>query len=173
MSRSITVTIQPDNNPTGTQYQIERSKDQTFFTGTQVVRSWSTQRSYIDSVPEGFKFFYRAKAKDADGDESNWSNVVTVVSPLADGVLRVTAHTTTTLTIAWDAVPEAKEYTLKRDAIQVYKGPLLTFQDTGLSPGTDYTYTLISSNDFGPSAPVDFVGKTDLEPPKIEGSLNP
>ena len=167
MARSVTVTIQPDNNPSGTQYQIERSKDQTFFTGTSVVRAWGTNRTHIDSVPEGFKYFYRAKAKDTDGDESDWSNVADVIVPVAQGQLQVVDTGVDKIDLIWDPIPEATSYTLKRDNAEIYSGTGTAFSDTGLSPGTEYTYTLIGSNALGAGTPEELVVKTDLEPPTI------
>lgn len=167
MPRSVTVTIQPDNNPTGVQYQIERSKDSTFFTGTSVVRPWSTQRTHIDTVADGFKYYYRAKAKDADGDESDWSNVVNVTVTVAQGNLQLVSATDTAVDLMWDAIPEATSYILKRDGVQKYTGSNTVFSDTGLTPGTDYTYTLIGVNALGNGASDELVVKTDLQPPVI------
>lgn len=167
MARSVTVTVQPDNNPSGTQYQIERSKDQTFFTGTSVVRAWGTNRTHIDSVPEGFKYFYRAKAKDTDGDESEWSNVADVIVPVAQGNLQLVDALVNRIDLIWDAIPQATSYSLKRDNVEVYKGTATAFSDTNLQPGTEYTYTLTGSNALGAGTPEELVVKTDLQPPTI------
>lgn len=65
---------------------------------------------------------------------------------------KIQSTTSSTITLIWDAVPNASAYTVERStnanfatSTQVYSGNLLTFIDTGLSSATTYYYRIKSN----------------------------
>ncbi len=73
--------------------------------------------------------------------------------------LRVTDTKTTTVDLAWDAATDATGYKVYRDTVLVATlGNVLTYQDTGRTPSTTYSYTVSSVDSLGAesaqSAPV-------------------
>lgn len=73
-------------------------------------------------------------------------------APSAPSNVVATATTGTSVTVTWDASVGADGYLVFRDSVQV--GTFTTnrtFTDTGLSPGTLYSYTVAAGNTFGTS----------------------
>src|SRR5690606_17400094 len=65
--------------------------------------------------------------------------------------LTIDGTTESGITLSWDNVDYADEYVLKRDGVEVYRGPALSFEDQGLTPNTSYGYTLAAVNARGAS----------------------
>ncbi len=67
------------------------------------------------------------------------------IVPLGDGVGTPTLAGTPgdeVATLTWTEVPEADEYVLNRDGSEIQRTPDLTYQDTGLTNGQEYRYTV-------------------------------
>ena len=62
--------------------------------------------------------------------------------------------TVNSATLNWDTNPQATQYIVKRDGVQIYSGAGITFNDSGLSPNTTYQYELIAQNLGGSSPPM-------------------
>jgi chitodextrinase len=63
--------------------------------------------------------------------------------PAPTGV-KVTASADTTISLTWDPMPSASGFSVYRNTVRVNSNPVLgtSFTDTGLSPGTTYSYTV-------------------------------
>lgn len=90
--------------------------------------------------------------------------------PATPANLREVSRTSSTASIAWDAVPGATAYGVYRGTIK--QGPDLTvttFDDTGLSPSTPYSYTVDAFNSAGRSLrTMPLIVTTDAAPPPSE-----
>lgn len=67
--------------------------------------------------------------------------------PSAPANLRSTGNTYTSVALAWDASTDnvgVTGYRLSRNGTVVYTGTALAFDDTGLTSGTSYTYTVVA-----------------------------
>lgn len=64
----------------------------------------------------------------------------------APGNIQVVATSGTTVTVTWDLVTGATGYRVYRDGTRVTETTNRTFNDTGLTPGTLYSYTVSSLN---------------------------
>ena len=63
-----------------------------------------------------------------------------------------TRVTPTTVNLQWNKLDTATEYEVYRDGnVLVYSGALSTFQDTTVSPETNYSYTVYGKNQYGKS----------------------
>lgn len=74
------------------------------------------------------------------------------VPPATPTNLHATDVTSTTVSLAWDASSGATSYRVKRGGTEVGAPTGTSFQDTGLSPGTTYSYTVAACNSAGCSA---------------------
>lgn len=82
--------------------------------------------------------------------------------PATPGNLRTTGVTSTTVDLAWDASSGATSYEVRRDGALVGTPTSTSFRDSGLLPGTTYSYTVAACNSVGcssQSAPLE--GTTD------------
>ncbi|MCC3379161.1 LamG-like jellyroll fold domain-containing protein, partial [Paenibacillus farraposensis] len=75
--------------------------------------------------------------------------------------LQITEKTDQKMVLIWDKIANAETYVLKRNNSIIYQGPDSTFADTGLSPFTDYTYTLIARNSNGETNEAKIIDKTN------------
>jgi PKD repeat protein len=92
---------------------------------------------------------------DNSGASSSTTRDVTVTAP-PDGSppvkttgLSASASGQTTVDLQWTPVPDATSYTVIRDGTPVGGTQTTTFTDTGLSPGTKYTYGVRAVNPHG------------------------
>lgn len=91
-------------------------------------------------------------------------------APTAPAV-QVTATTTSSITIAWDAVPTATGYAVTVNGTNVWSGTALTYQATGLQAGTSYTIGVTASNTAGTSQATIIAATTTTSapPPPVTG----
>ncbi|ASR46194.1 hypothetical protein B4V02_05565 [Paenibacillus kribbensis] len=75
--------------------------------------------------------------------------------------LQITEKTDQKMVLTWDKIANAETYVLKRNNSILYQGADSTFTDTGLSPFTDYTYTLIARNSNGETNEAKIIDKTN------------
>uniref|UniRef100_UPI0004715BC8 fibronectin type III domain-containing protein n=1 Tax=Paenibacillus sp. 1-18 TaxID=1333846 RepID=UPI0004715BC8 len=75
--------------------------------------------------------------------------------------LQITEKTDQKMVLTWDKIANAETYVLKRNNSIIYQGADSTFTDTGLSPFTDYTYTLIARNSNGETNEAKIIDKTN------------
>ncbi|MBT8045161.1 MAG: hypothetical protein KJO79_09445 [Verrucomicrobiae bacterium] len=79
--------------------------------------------------------------------------------------LAVTAVTSTTLMLDWGDTPEATEYIVFRDGVQIGTTSNSDWLDTGLESSTEYCYTVKARNAAGESAATLEVCETTNDPP--------
>jgi len=95
---------------------------------------------------------------------SAWVNPV--FTPTAPQSFTATAASSTQINLSW-ALPSSigggniTSYTLKRGATTIYTGPNTSFNDTGLSFATNYSYTVLATNSIG-NGPTASVSRTTL-----------
>ncbi|MEX3623708.1 Ig-like domain-containing protein [Viridibacillus arvi] len=75
-----------------------------------------------------------------------------VPAPTTDLVLKVT--TSNHVLIAFDSVPNAKEYIIKRNGVEITRVTNISYLDTKVAANTTYEYEVIASNDAGQSTGV-------------------
>lgn len=153
-------------------YNLSRS---TSLYGTYTNIYSGTTPSYRDSgLIDGTTYFYYVSATNSAGtsDASSPISGTTLVAQTAPAVpanLRVTNSTATTLTISWNTSADATTYALSRSVTsngtytEVYSGTATTYNDTGLTPETDYYYMVTAANSVGSSsASAAVIGSTTI-----------
>lgn len=143
-----------------TSYTLQRSLDQTTWT---TVHTGAALTFTDTTLSPGTIYHYRLSASNVDGT-SGWSPTTTITTqaastlpPATPAAPNVTAVTTTSISLAWDPVPSATTYTLRRSTngttwANVFTGSATSRTDTGLTPGTSYQYQLQAANSSGVSA---------------------
>jgi chitodextrinase len=105
----------------------------------------------------GTTYSYTVRARNAAGFSSpsapvkGTTDAVIPQPPATPTGLRVTGTTSTTVSLAWDAVSGATSYVVSRGgtALPAVSGTSLT--DSGRTPATSYTYTVLARNAAGSS----------------------
>lgn len=130
--------------------------------------------SYTDTgLTAATAYQYTVRARDAAGNVSAASAAVTgttqpgdVVPPNPPQNLRVTAATSSSVTITWDPVPTAVSYAVLRAGVRVATVTGTSYTDTGLAPSTAYTYAVQAFNAAGdPSVLSPAITATTSAPP--------
>lgn len=83
--------------------------------------------------------------------------------------LVATPVSATEIDLTWTPIAGAQNYTLRRDGNPIYTGLTPAFQNTGLAPSTQYSYTVAAINSFGEglksTPPVLATTQAALQPP--------
>jgi cellulose 1,4-beta-cellobiosidase len=144
-----------------TSYTVRRST--TSGSGYLVVPNGMTvaATSFTDpALTNGTPYFYVVSASNTGGESNNSTEASATPSLPAPGNLQATAGNTQ-VTLTWNAVTGAANYTVKRSTTSgsgyaVVTGGMavtaLTFTDTGLTNGTPYFY-VVSANDAASQGP--------------------
>ncbi|MGI0046924.1 MAG: fibronectin type III domain-containing protein [Nitrosotalea sp.] len=142
--------------PSGTVsgYKIERSLDGTSWpTNPLDADTHSSATTYTDSgLSPTTLYYYRISAINPDGGTSTPSSTVSVTtSPPAPTRLSASATSTTQISLSWTA-PSAtiRGYEIERSKDGINFSPIIdnttntltSYTDTGLSPNTQYTYSI-------------------------------
>jgi len=82
------------------------------------------------------------------------TTAVSLTVPTAPQSFTATAASSTQINLSWSAPSSdggaaITSYTLKRGATTIYTGSNTSFNNTGLSPGTAYSYTVLATNSVG------------------------
>lgn len=128
-------------------YELKRN-------GTTIYRGPNT--SFTESkLVQGTKYTYTLVTKGHGGTSQPATLSINTLTPALKATAKLTVTpTTNTAKATWSKVTYATAYELKRNGVIIYSGPLTTFQDTNLTPGTAYTYELAAKNASGQSIPV-------------------
>ncbi|MFQ5965361.1 MAG: fibronectin type III domain-containing protein [Candidatus Scalinduaceae bacterium] len=109
------------------------------------------QTSYtLTGLVSGVTYYIAATAYDFSGNESNYSaeisyNVPDTTLPSTPTNLQATAISVSQIDLSWNASTDnvgVTGYKIYRDGTQITTTANTTFQDTGLSPSTTYTYSV-------------------------------
>jgi fibronectin type 3 domain-containing protein len=126
----------------------------TSLTGTKTLAGTSTSRTYNHNGEANTTYYYWVTTVNAAG-ESDYSVYTTDASaltpPAAPLNLRQTASTTSSVTIAWNAVPGATRYSVAGNA--EWTGTDTTIPITGCSPRSDYWFVVYAYNSAGMYGP--------------------
>ncbi|NHA66598.1 fibronectin type III domain-containing protein [Phycicoccus flavus] len=109
-------------------------------------------------LTESTQYSYRVLARNASGASAPSAAVSVTTSaapapPASPAAPVLTAPSSTSVQVGWSAVAGATGYTVRRDGTAVATTSSTSFLDSGLSPQTQYTYSVVASNDAGSSAP--------------------
>jgi len=159
-------------------YRVERSDDGVNFT----LLGETTATGYTDTaVVDGAVYYYRVSALDGLDHISPASAVVSAVldsvPPTAPTNLTGAPDSPAQITLTWSGASDnvaIAGYAVLRNNVLVATPTGTTYTDTGLTPGTTYTYA-VQTLDFGgnASAPITTQVTTpqDLTPPSVPGGL--
>jgi len=75
-------------------------------------------------------------------------SVTAIALPAPTGLI-ATAVSTSQINLSWDSVSEAVSYKIYRGGSNIASTTATSYSDTGLSPGTSYTYTVSAVNSSG------------------------
>lgn len=125
-----------------------------------VLAGTSNGTGYTDSgLNASTAYDYAVAAFDAAGNQSARSAVTNVttrapdtVPPSAPGQPAASAITSSTLTLTWAAATDnygVSQYLIRRDGTQIGTSTSTTFNDSGLSPATAYSYTIVAQDSAG------------------------
>lgn len=79
-SDTITLTIESNGNPEGTEYKIERSEDSEF-SEISIVMDWDEGTDFADTgLEHNTTYYYRVMARNGDEIETDWSNQATATT---------------------------------------------------------------------------------------------
>jgi chitodextrinase len=166
-------------------YRISRN-------GVEIAQASGT--SYTDTgLSSATSYTYTVTAYDATGnlsDPSNPASATTLAAgssdtqaPSAPGTLSATATSSTTASLSWSAASDnvgVLGYRIYRNGAEVGTSSTTSFSDTGLSPSTTYSYSVVAFDAAGntsstsPSAIVTTPAgsQPDTQPPSAPASLS-
>lgn len=116
--------------------------------------SWNSLTSQSVSLSCGTTYTLYGKIRDALGNETNAgsTSVTTVVcTPSAPTGVSASAVSQTQINISWNAVSGATGYYVYRDGTQITSTTGTSYSNTGLTCGTNYSYTVRAYNAGGTS----------------------
>ncbi|MEJ5166154.1 MAG: trypsin-like peptidase domain-containing protein [Thermoanaerobaculia bacterium] len=144
-----------------TSYNILRTTNSNCSTGLSQIGT-STTNSYTDTTASGgTTYYYVVQAVNSCGasQNSNCASATALSVPSAPSAPTYTNVSCTTLTVNWTAVPGATSYDLYRKLGPCGTGSLLagnlsgtSYNDSGLTQNTQYSYYLFARNSCGTSA---------------------
>jgi len=165
-----------DNSTNETGFKIERSTISSTSGFSQITTVAAGGTSYNNTgLNSGTTYYYRVRAYNTAGD-SGYSNVVSATTtqaiPAAPTNFRVTATTSSSITVAWDASSGATSYYIANSqsspAPWAQETTSTTITRSGLSPNTSYPFYLYAKNNSGTSATYAYVtGTTNPPAPDI------
>ncbi|CAH0122085.1 hypothetical protein PAE9249_04625 [Paenibacillus sp. CECT 9249] len=140
-TNAVRLTVQPGDNPAvDTQYRIERSETSDFAQAS-LVRNWNASLSFDDTeLNHHTTYYYRVKARNSDGVETGWSDIVSAkteqaqqaapadVEVLGDAVYHGE------LTIRWSEVADSSGYAVQTST----DGGANWSDDIGIGSSTSY-----------------------------------
>ena len=166
-----------DNSANETSFKIERKDGLAAF--APLVDTLPSVTTYDDTtVSSGINYTYRVKAYNSNSpatkDSPGYTNEVAVTPPVgapsAPTTLAAGVRTPTSINLTWvDNSSDEASFVLSRKSgigsyvvIATLPANTTSYNDTGLTEGTIYNYSLLANNAAGESAPVELLGLQTL-----------
>lgn len=135
-------------------YRIQYSKSPTMSGASY--RSFTTNSAVLTGLAEGTAYFFRVVVVDAEGiakltdyTQAPYPSASTIAAPTTPTNLRSTSQASSSLTLAWNAVPGAPRYRVQYSRYSTMSGAsYASFVDstgvlTGLIPKTTYYFRVV------------------------------
>ena len=159
-------------------FRVERSSDG--------AGGWSTvgqtgpgETSWSDGgLSQGTTYYYRVVATNVAGDSppSNVASATTSIDPASPTTVTAAASSPTQIDLEWTDVPNETGYRLERSdgsggwtTVATTGQDVTASTDTGLTPGTTYSYRVFATNAAGDSAASDVASATTPPDPGPDG----
>ena len=154
-----------DHSATATTYYIEQSADGTTWTQVgSIASSTATTYSATGSFNGSTTYYFRVRTDSSVAGYSLYSSIISVTTPAYPSqptLSSATAQSDTSVVLAWTGVPDATGYRVERStnsgstwtAVGTVADTVTTYNDTGLTEVTSYTYRVVATNAAGDSAP--------------------
>ena len=189
---SVELTINKYGNVDTTEYYLEQADDANFTQNVITHKSWETFGAGVNTFNIGTgelstdkTFYYRIKAKYADGIEVPYGETKSVLTMLPiPSQPTLVVNSDTQITVNWDAVTKNETSTVMYDLYangNLVEASLesISYTHTGLIPNTSYTYTVKARNASGASehsvsredATLAIVPDVDEVKPEANGSI--
>ncbi|KJS88110.1 MAG: hypothetical protein JM58_02270 [Peptococcaceae bacterium BICA1-8] len=96
---AISGTIVSNGNPSGTDYYLQYSSDNSFSTEIETL-GWSTSTDFtVAHIDSSKRYYFRVKARNKSGVETSWSSKATI--PVEPTELQLSADSETAITFSW------------------------------------------------------------------------
>jgi chitodextrinase len=152
--------------------------------GVYLATTTAATTTYTDAtIVSGQGYTYRVDARDLAGNVGTATVIVSGGTdkkpPTAPTGLTATSTSPTMVSLTWTASTDnngVASYSILRGGVPVASvpGSTLSYQDSGLKPGTAYTYTAIAYDAFGnasaASTPATVTTQADTSPPTAPGT---
>ncbi|HPR63721.1 MAG TPA: hypothetical protein PK014_05815 [Thermoanaerobaculia bacterium] len=153
------IMVQWTTVPGADTYEIYRTENSNCSTGLTWIGSSDSIDFNDSTVTYGLTYYYKVKASNACGESgfSACDSDTADVGPPAPGAPYYPVVDCTSLTVSWDSIPGAVTYQVYRTdgscgpGIFLYEVMGTSYNDSGLSPDTEYSYYLIAKNLCGTS----------------------
>ncbi|MHC1694828.1 MAG: fibronectin type III domain-containing protein [Eubacteriales bacterium] len=156
----VKVTVAPNGNMSGTQYQVEVSLTGgvEFSPIADKTTAWSTTTdTAITGLIPGTQYYFRVSARNGNNgagtsQTSAHSEIVSTYTVVGQPDQPTTSDfTLNSITVSWNEVTGATGYKLYRDGVYEAQTSALTYKDTALTPNSAYTYSVTALNEGGMS----------------------
>lgn len=150
-SSSITLKITYAGPPGATSFSFETA---TAGTGPFTPLASGASNSFLDSgLLAATTYFFRGRVQVVDGRFSDYTPVISGTTlagvPGQPQGLVASATGTSSVHLSWTTVAQATGYNVYRGGVFVSSSASTSFDDTGLNPGTTYSYTVSATNSSG------------------------
>ena len=148
-----------DNNSPITKYQVCLSDYSKYLTqegALTVSPVWITlpdKSISINGLTPQTTYTFKAKAKNEEGIETEWSapvSATTLEAPPGSPANIVATADENSVTVSWDPVPGALGYEVEADGAVTDNGTETTYTHSNLTPNTQHTYRIRAMNAGGP-----------------------
>ena len=132
---------------------VDGAESYKVYRDSQEIATNVTGTSYTDNgLTANTNYCYTVKAVNSAGESEESGSACAMTYPLAPTGLVATAESTTSIALTWNAVDGAISYNIYRNSTQIATGITVTsYTDNGLTPSTEYVYTVKAVNVAGES----------------------
>jgi fibronectin type 3 domain-containing protein len=147
-----TINLSWDSKPNAINYTVYRGLTSNL--QSMIILTITSSNSYTDSVDlvYGTTYFYRIVpiSQDGDGAESeSVSGFLFVDSPTTPSANVSYGTYEDKVIITWNSIPTATNYRVYRDGVEINNTTTLTYTDTTIQQGIEYSYLVLSENQAG------------------------